>query len=51
MAYPEASTTMVAQALKLKMAYEVCAPRMDVDDPRRFGEEWRRLLTDVQDLL
>ena len=48
MAYPDASTTMIDQALKLRMAYEVCAPRMDVDDPQRFGEEWRRFLTVVQ---
>jgi hypothetical protein len=51
MAHPEASTKMIDQALKLQMAYEVCAPRMDVDDPRRFGEEWRRFLTVVQGLL
>ena len=51
MAHPDASTTMIDQALKLKMAYEVCVPRMDVDDPRRFGEEWRRFLTVVQGVL
>jgi hypothetical protein len=51
MAYPEASTTMVAQALKLQQAYDAALPRLDVDDPQHFGQEWRRLLTDVQDLL
>ena len=42
---------MVSQALKLQAAYDEARPRLDVDDPRRFGEEWRRLLTDVQELL
>jgi hypothetical protein len=51
MAYPEASTTMVAQALELQTAYDVHAPRLQVDDPERFGVEWRRFLTDVQGLL
>src|SRR5919204_3169588 len=48
MAYPEASTTMVTQALKLRDAY--AAARLDADDPTRFGEQWRRFLTDVQGL-
>jgi hypothetical protein len=51
MAHPEATTTMVAQALTLKEAYEVCAPGLEVDDPERFGIEWRRFLTLVQGLL
>ena len=34
MAYPDASTTMVAQALKLQAAYDAARPRLDVDDPR-----------------
>jgi hypothetical protein len=49
MAYPEASTTMVTQALKLREAY--AAARLDADGPARFGEQWRRFLTDVQGLL
>jgi hypothetical protein len=49
MAYPDASTTMVTQALKLREAYDVA--QLDVDDPGRFGEEWRRFLVDVQELL
>ena len=51
MAYPEASTTMIAQALKLQMAHDAAVARLDVDDPQRFGQEWRHFLTDVQDLL
>src|SRR3954462_1060477 len=35
MAYPEASTTMVSQALELQAAYEVARPGLDVDDPHR----------------
>jgi hypothetical protein len=42
---------MVAQALKLQAAYDASLPRLQTDDPQRFGREWRRLLTDVQDLL
>jgi hypothetical protein len=49
MAYPDASTTMVTQALKLREAYAAAA--LDADDPARFGGQWRRFLTDVQDLL
>ena len=51
MAHPDASTTMVAQALKLQAAHEAARPRLEVDDPQRFGQEWRRFLTDVQGLL
>ena len=43
---------MVAQALKLQAAYDVCARAPDADDPRRASaQEWRRFLTDVQGLL
>jgi hypothetical protein len=45
-AHPEASTTMVSDALKLREAY--AAADLDTDDPIRFGERWRRFLTDVQ---
>jgi hypothetical protein len=51
MAHPEASTTMVAQALKLKAAYEAFAPRLERADAERFGGEWRGFLTEIQDLL
>ena len=51
MAYPEASTTMVAQALKLQAAHDAARARLEADDPQRFGQEWRRFLTDVQGLL
>ena len=51
MAYPDASTTMVDQALQLQAAYDDALPRLKDADPRRFREEWRRLLTDVQELL
>ena len=51
MAHPDASTTMIAQALKLQRAHEHVRPRLDVDDPPRFGREWRRFLTEVQALL
>jgi hypothetical protein len=42
---------MVDQALKLQAAYDDARPRLQDADPRRFGQEWRRLLTDVQELL
>jgi hypothetical protein len=51
MAYPEASTTMVAQALKLQALYDRARPALEADDPQRFAAQWRRLLTDAQDLL
>jgi hypothetical protein len=51
MSHPEASTTMVAQALKLKEAFDAFEPRVADADGERFGREWRRFLTEVQDLL
>ena len=42
---------MVAQALKLQAAHDAARPRLDVDEPERFGQEWRRFLTEVQGLL
>ena len=42
---------MIAQALELQEAYDRARPRLDVDDPEAFGREWRRLLTEVQELL
>ena len=51
MAYPEASTTMVQQALELREAYHAYKPRLDAADAAEFGEEWQRFLTHVQELL
>jgi hypothetical protein len=51
MAHPEASTTMVDQALKLQALYDRARPGLEADDPQRFAAQWRRLLTDAQDLL
>ena len=51
MAYPEASTTMVGQALKLQAAYDDALPRLRSTIRARFAAQWRRLLTEVQDLL
>lgn len=48
LAYPEASTRMVEQALALKAAYDKAAPRLDAADEETFGPEWRRFLTEVQ---
>jgi hypothetical protein len=49
MAYPEASTTMVSQALALRDAY--AAARFDEKDPVRFAAQWRAFLTEVQEWL
>jgi hypothetical protein len=49
MAYPEASTTMVAQALALREAY--AAARFDDTDPSRFAAQWRAFLTKAQEYL
>jgi hypothetical protein len=51
MAHPEATTTMVRQALELKTAYDAFEPRVAGADAESFGRDWRRFLTEVQDLL
>jgi len=51
MAYPEASTTMISQALELQAAYEAARPGLDADDRQRFAAQWRRFVTQVQGLL
>jgi hypothetical protein len=51
MAYPEASTTMVAQALSLRAAHEAFAARVESADAATFAREWRHFLTEVQGLL
>jgi hypothetical protein len=48
LAYPDASTRMVEQALALKAAYDEAAPRLDGADAESFGREWRQFLTEVQ---
>jgi len=51
-AYPEASTTMVAQALALAELYAASEARLDgAQDAEAFAREWRRLLTAAQELL
>jgi len=42
---------MVVQALKLQALYDRARPGLEADDPQRFAAQWRRLLTDAQDLL
>jgi hypothetical protein len=51
MAHPEATTTMVRQALELKTAYDAFEPRVAGADAESFGRDGRRFLTEVQDLL
>jgi hypothetical protein len=51
MAHPDASTTMVSQALALRDAYAKFEPRVADADARTFGREWRRFLTDAQEWL
>jgi hypothetical protein len=50
-AYPDATTTMVNQALRLRAADRDFAARVHGADPARFRAEWRRFLAEVQDLL
>jgi hypothetical protein len=51
MAYPEASTTMVTQALLLVPAYSCFASRVEGADAETFAREWRHFLTRVQRFL
>jgi hypothetical protein len=48
MAYPDASTRMIAQALALAELYEWFEPRLDTDDPKRFASEWRTFISLAQ---
>jgi hypothetical protein len=50
-AYPDATTTMVGQALALRAADADFAARVHGADPARFRAEWERFLADVQELL
>ena len=52
MAYPEASTTMVSQALALSELYAASEHRLNgAKDAEAFSREWRRFLTAAQELL
>lgn len=51
LAHPEASTTMVQQALALRKAFDKLEPRVDGADAKTLGREWRRFLTRAQELL
>ena len=51
LAHPEASTTMVQQALALRDAFVKLEPRVDGADAQTLGHEWRRFLTRTQELL
>jgi hypothetical protein len=52
MAHPQASTTMVSQALALSRVYAAFEPRLRrAPDPKSFAREWRRFLTAGQGYL
>ena len=52
MAYPDASTTMVGQALDLAELYEASKHRLHgAKDAEAFSREWRRFVTAAQELL
>jgi hypothetical protein len=50
-AYPEATTTMVLQALELEPRLVALRDRAAGLSPAEFADEWRRLLTEVQHCL
>ena len=52
MAYPEASTTMVSQALALAELYAASERALDgAKDAEAFAREWQSFLTEAQELL
>jgi hypothetical protein len=51
LAHPEASTTMVQQALALRKAFQKLEPRVAGADAQTLAREWRRFLTRTQELL
>ena len=51
MAYPDASTRMVGQALALVPAYERFEARVEGADAQTFAREWRRFLSGAQRFL
>jgi hypothetical protein len=50
-AHPEATTTAIAQALELKRRFAAFERRVAGASDERFAAEWRRFITDVQDLV
>jgi hypothetical protein len=50
-AYPEATTTSIAQALELARRFDAFERRVAGAGDARFKAEWDRFLTDVQDLV
>jgi hypothetical protein len=50
-AHPEATTTATAQALELQQRFAAFEARVAGADEERFAPEWRRFLTQVQDLV
>jgi hypothetical protein len=50
-AHPEATTTATAQALALSGRFAAFERRVAGADDERFAREWRRFLTEVQDLV
>jgi hypothetical protein len=50
-ANPDATTTVIAQALDLRARFEAFERRVAGVDAERFAREWEAFLTDVQDLV
>jgi hypothetical protein len=50
-AHPEATTTAIGQALDLHTRFAAFERRVDGAGEERFAAEWRRFLTEVQDLV
>jgi hypothetical protein len=48
-AYPDATTTAIAQALELQQRFAALEKDVAGLSDERFAQEWRRFLTDVQD--
>ncbi|HKE78607.1 MAG TPA: hypothetical protein VKB54_04835 [Solirubrobacteraceae bacterium] len=51
LAHPDASTTMVQQALELREAFTKLEPRVKGADAQTLGREWQQFLTSTQELL
>jgi len=50
-AHPEATTTAIAHSLELNKRFAAFEQRVAGADDEPFAREWRRFLTDVQDLI
>jgi hypothetical protein len=50
-AHPEATTTVIEQALELRERFAAFERRVAGADAERFAREWDRFLTDVQELV